>query len=238
MKPIIQVENLNFAYKKGEPILEDVNFLVNNGEILGITGSSGSGKTTLLYILKGIIPHLIKGKLKGNIIIHQMDIKTTKISKLAHSVGMVFQDLNTQLFSNTVREEVEFGLRNLKMDPALANNAMEELHISDLANKAPLNLSMGQKQRVILASIIAMQPKILLLDEPSVHLDSKNRIDLKNWLLELNENKSMTILIASNDSWLIGNMCNEVFHIEGRKVTRKSRSELIEKQSEWVWKNL
>jgi len=232
--PIIKIENLSFAYKSDNWIIKDANFTVNKGEILGIAGPSGIGKTTLGYILKGIIPHSIRGKLEGNISLDGLNIKKLSISTIARSVGMVFQNLNAQLFSNTVKEEIEFGLKNLKMDLSLAIQAMKKLEIEDLSNKSPMNLSAGQKQRVILASIMALKPKILILDEP-VYLDPPNKIRLKEWLTEQNQEYKTTILIASNDPWLIGEMCDEILFFKNNTIEKIHKSEVMIEKTSWNW---
>jgi len=233
--PIIEIENLSFAYKSDNWIIKDANFTVNKGEILGIAGPSGIGKTTLGYILKGIIPHSIRGKLEGYISLNGLNIKKMSISTIARSVGMVFQNLNAQLFSNTVKEEIEFGLKNLKMDPSLAIQAMRKLKIEDLSVKSPMNLSAGQKQRVILASIMALKPKILILDEPSVYLDPPNKIRLKDWLIEQNQEFQTTILIASNDPWLIGEMCDEILFFKNRTIEKIHKSKVMIEKTSWNW---
>jgi cobalt/nickel transport system ATP-binding protein len=148
---------------------------------------------------------------------------------------MVFQNLNAQLFSNTVKEEIEFGLKNLKMDPSLAIQAMKKLKIEDLSNKSPMNLSAGQKQRVILASIMALKPKILILDEPSVYLDPPNKIRLKDWLIEQNQGFKTTILIASNDPWLIGEMCDEILFFKNKTIKKIHKSEVMIEKTSWNW---
>ncbi|MHA1776206.1 MAG: ATP-binding protein [Promethearchaeia archaeon] len=234
---IIDVRNLSFAYNRDNPIFEQINLQINSGEILGIAGESGIGKTTFAYILKGIIPLAIKGTYySGEVQIDGHLVHKSKLADLAPSIGMVFQDLNAQLFSNTVLEEVEFGLHNLKLDSQRAITALQELNILDLKDRIPMNLSAGQKQRVILASVIALQPKILILDEPSIHLDYKNKISLCKWLYKLHQQKQMTILIASNDPWLIGNLCQEILYIQDTKITRLHKSELMAKQPNWMWK--
>lgn len=236
MDSIILVKNAQFSYDGNSWIFQNINFKINRGEIIGLIGSSGSGKTTLCYMLKGIIPHTIRGKIEGLIVVDSQNVRKTKLVSLAKTIGMVFQDLNAQLFANTVREEILFGLRNLKMDLNNAEKAISALQLQEIADKPPMNLSMGQKQRVILASIIAMQPKILILDEPSVHLDNNNKLALKNWLIKLHQEWDMTIIIASNDPWLIGNMCTSVLHIENGSVTRKSKSYVMEQGIAWAWK--
>ncbi len=233
--PIIEIENLSFAYKTNNWIIKDANFTVNKGKILGIAGPSGIGKTTLGYILKGIIPHSIRGKLEGNIKLNGLNVKKLSISTIARSVGMVFQNLNAQLFSNTVKEEIEFGLKNLKMDPSLAIQAMKKLKIEDLSNNSPMNLSAGQKQRVILASIMALKPKILILDEPSVYLDPANKIRLKEWLIKQNQEFQTTILIASNDPWLIGELCDEILFFKNKSIKKIQKSEIMMEKTSWRW---
>ena len=233
--PIIEIENLSFAYKSDNWIIKDANFAVNKGEILGIAGPSGIGKTTLSYILKGIIPNSIRGKLKGLITINGLNIRKMSISKIARAVGMVFQNLNAQLFSNTVKEEIEFGLKNLKMDSSLAIQAMKKLKIEDISDKSPMNLSAGQKQRVILASIMALKPKILILDEPSVYLDPQNKMRLKEWLIEQNQEFQTTILIASNDPWLIGELCDEILFFKNRTIEKVNKSKIMMEETNWRW---
>ncbi|WP_457559621.1 energy-coupling factor ABC transporter ATP-binding protein [Candidatus Harpocratesius sp.] len=234
--PIIEFHNVSFSYEKSRILYENLNFTINKGEILGIAGNSGSGKTTLAYLIKGIIPHAIKGsRYSGEIIVDGHLVHKTKLASLAQTTGMVFQDLNAQLFSNTVLDEVKFGLLNLKMNPKLALDALQNLNIIDLKDRIPMNLSAGQKQRVILASIIALQPKILILDEPSIHLDYQNKIALMRWLTRLNLEMNMTILIASNDPWLIGQMCEEILYIKDHQISRRLKSELMRKRSLWMW---
>ena len=149
---LIEVKDLSFAYKKNDWILRDINIRIKKGEVIGLVGDSGSGKTTFAYILKGIIPQIFKGYLKGNVYINHLDIRKAKIVQIAKIVGMVFQDLNSQLFSNTVKEEILFGLQNLKLNLDWGKEAMDFLNIESLAEEIPMNLSAGQKQRVISVS--------------------------------------------------------------------------------------
>ncbi len=164
------------------------------------------------------------------------DTRKTKFVKLTHSIGMVFQGINNQLFGNSVREEIQFGLKNLHRDLDAAEEAMRKLNILELAEKSPHNLSMGEKQRVILASIIAIQPRILILDEPLVHLDHHNRIELKQWLERLNREHKITLIISSNDPWLIGNLCSNIIHIRNHSIAKKLSDSVLEIGETWKWK--
>ncbi len=236
-KPIIQVDNLFFAYKKDKWILKNVSFNIKKTEIVALTGKSGTGKTTLGFILKGLIPHSIRGYLKGNIQADGMDIKKTPIYKIAKSIGMVFQDLNSQLFSNSVKDEIEFGLKNLRLNLEWANEAMNFLGISELSNEFPINLSAGQKQRVILASIIATHPKILILDEPSAHLDNISKNGLKKWLKILNEQFGITIIIIEQDPWILGEICDKFLYVQNNNINQVNKEDILEKKAQWCWKN-
>jgi energy-coupling factor transporter ATP-binding protein EcfA2 len=238
MDPIIKVTNLSFGYPKSCGIFQNVNFELFSGEMVGIVGRSGSGKTTLGYILRGIIPHTYGGNLDGNVIIDGKNTQSTRFANLTSSIGMVFQSFDSQLFANTVREEVQFGVKNLHLDLENAEDAMEKMDILNLANRSPLNLSMGEKQRVILASVLAMRPNIIILDEPGVHLDQQNRKELREWLETLNKEYNITILISSNDPWLIGELCKKVLHISEDSITMKSAEEVLELKSRWGWKKL
>ena len=235
-KPIVEVKNLSFSYKKKNPILENVNFSIMPGEIIGIAGKSGEGKTTIGYILKGLIPHTFKGNLAGEVEVAGCKVRHTKISRLAKIVGMVFQNLNSQLFNTTVKEEIEFGIRNLKLDLNWAQDAMDFLQITDLESRMPMNLSAGQKQRVVLASIIAMHPQVLILDEPTAHLDNYSKIALKNWLLTLNQEFDMTILIIEQDPWILGEICQKLLYVQDKKAKMQSKEQFLEKTSGWSWK--
>lgn len=233
--PIISLHKVNFGYKKSNLVLRDISFQIFKKEIIALAGISGIGKTTLGYILKGIIPHSIKGYLTGEIIVAGFNIKKKKISYLAKSIGMVFQNLNAQLFNTTVLDEVQFGLRNLGLNLEWAKEAMEFLGIWDLKDQMPMNLSAGQKQRVVLASIIAMHPQVLILDEPSAHLDIPSRKGLKNLLLKLNQEFGTTIIIIEQDPWLVGELCTDILFLNEKGITREDKMNLIQKRPSWRW---
>ncbi|MBY9005819.1 MAG: ABC transporter ATP-binding protein [Candidatus Lokiarchaeota archaeon] len=232
---LIEVKDLSFAYKKNDWILRDINIRIKKGEVIGLVGDSGSGKTTFAYILKGIIPQIFKGYLKGNVYINHLDIRKAKIVQIAKIVGMVFQDLNSQLFSNTVKEEILFGLQNLKLNLDWGKEAMDFLNIESLAEEIPMNLSAGQKQRVILASIIATKPKLLILDEPSAHLDFKGKYSLLKNIKRLNSEYNTTILLISQDPWIIGELCHHILYFNNYSIKYQPTEEKIQKVPQWSW---
>jgi len=233
--PQIDVQNVSFAYFQNNWIFRNVSMQIHQGDIISLAGPSGSGKSTFGYLLKGLIPHSIRGTLEGNIFINTLNLRTTKIATLAKTVGMVFQDLNAQLFSTTVREEIEFGLNNLGLDRKNAIDAMASLDISPLAEFIPMNLSAGQKQRVILASVIAMKPQILILDEPSAHLDPQGRRRLRDWLAQLNQTYHTTIIFLEQDPWLAGELAHRFFLVKDHNITEIPKSKMIAKQPTWEW---
>ena len=231
----VDVNNLSFGYTKGDNIIETSSFQVKKEETIALTGLSGTGKSTIGYILKGIIPHSIHGYLQGSINVEGYDIKKEKISTIAKRVGMVFQNPETQIFSSTVLEEIQFGLKNLKMDLNLAESALKSLKIEHLANKMPMNLSAGQKQHVVLASVIATQPQLLILDEPTSHLDAPSKINLKNWLKDLCHIHGMTIIIIDQDPWIIGELCENCLFVENKRVKPVRKEDIMHQDTCWRW---
>lgn len=235
--PGVLVEHLSFAYPNAENVFDETSFNVPRGSITCIAGESGSGKTTLGYILKGLIPHAMRGTFHGRVLVDGHDTRKASIAQLARVAGMLFQNLDAQIFSPTVQAEIEFGLRNLKMDTALARDAMIRLGIEQLAQKNPLNLSAGQKQRVLIAATIAPRPSIMILDEPLSHLDQKGRVALMQWLVELNKNEGTTIIVFDQDPRMAGEICTAHFLIERKRVIQVQKEDILEQGQCWRWKD-
>jgi energy-coupling factor transport system ATP-binding protein len=180
---MIQINDLSFRYANSNvQALKEINLNIRRGECICLTGASGSGKSSLLLAIKGLIPHFIKGRFDGSVSINGIDTREADITTLSENIGLVFQNPETQIFNLTVKEEVAFGLENLLVPrDEIVKRVKEALKLAGLTgfeNRNPADLSGGEKQKVCIASILAMKPDILLFDEPLSQLDEKGKSDL------------------------------------------------------------
>jgi len=200
---LIEVKNLSFRYSgSSDYALRNVNLSISEGEFVVLAGKSGCGKTTLLRCLNGLIPHFYDGDFDGTVKIDGRDTSENPPHVLAQIAGMVFQNPDNQLFALTVEADIAFPLENLGLPRDLIKErvewALKLLNISDLRDRSPFELSGGQKQKVAIASVIAMKPKILLLDEPTSSLDPLSAKTLIDSILELNRKERLTIIISEH----------------------------------------
>ena len=201
----IEVAGLSFAYSEdSEKILNNLNLTVQSGEIVSILGNSGSGKSTLLFCLNGIIPKLIKGIVSGDIKIQwEKNVNDFSVRDLSSDIQIMFQNPETQFFTFTVKDEISFGLENKGFNETQIKQEIEKvselLSISHLLDLSVEELSSGEKQIVILASLVAMRPKILVLDEPTANLDPMRTKRLKEILKEINKKYQTTIIVVEHD---------------------------------------
>lgn len=201
--PIIHAKDVWYTYPGSSiPSLRDVSLDIDEGEFVLITGPSGCGKTTLCRCFNGLIPHFYGGTLKGELIVSGLKVTENPIHKLALHVGLVFQNPENQLFALSVEKDVAFGLENLGIDREEMKKrvdwALEATGIQDLRDRAPHELSGGQKQRVAIAGVLAMQPKILVLDEPTSFLDPLAAINIFEMLNKLNKDLGITIVLVEH----------------------------------------
>lgn len=198
MKPGINIDNVSFGYQKNHNQLIDINITIPKGSFCGITGINGSGKSTLLYLLNGLIPHEIDGVFKGNVFI---DGVNTRKEILTSKVGMVFQNPDFMIFNLSVREEVEFGLHNMKFNniQKRIKNALQMVSMEGYEDRDPHTLSYGEKQKLCLACVLALEPDYIVLDEPTAMLDYKSSLHLYKILKELND-RGKTVIIVEHDT--------------------------------------
>lgn len=211
-KKVIEIKNLNYAYPDGTTALQNVSFDVAEGESLGIIGPNGAGKSTLLLHLNGILKAL------GHIKILDLEIKNENLTKIRSKVGLVFQDPDNQLFMPTVFEDVAFGPINMGLPrqkvEANVQKALQKVDMLDAGKRLSHHLSFGEKKRISIATVLAMDLEILALDEPSSNLDPKHRRDLINLL----NNLRLTKVIATHDLDLVLDLCSRVILLDKGKV--------------------
>lgn len=204
----IIIENLSFTYSRKTPFekkaLIDINLVINEGEFVGIIGHTGSGKSTFIQHLNGLIMPQ-----EGTVKIFDVDLSVKKpkpdLRKLRGDVGMVFQYPEYQLFDETVARDVAFGPKNLKLPKEEIDIRVKEaiemvgLDYYDIKDRAPFDLSGGQKRRVAIAGVIAMRPKALILDEPTAGLDPRGKEQILSLITHLKEHCTPTIIVISHD---------------------------------------
>lgn len=201
----IIIENLTHIYNEGMPFaskaLDDISLNIEDGDFVGLIGHTGSGKSTLIQHLNGILKPS-----SGKILINNFDItaKDLNLTDIRKKVGVVFQYPEYQLFEETVAKDIAFGPSNLGLDDVEISNrtkaSMEAvgLNYDEFKDKSPFELSGGQKRRVAIAGVIAMNPEVLILDEPTAGLDPKGRDEIFHLIKTLHDEKKMTIILSSH----------------------------------------
>ncbi len=199
---VIRITDLSFKYRRSTNwALSKVTLEIERGEFVLITGPTGSGKSTLARCLNGLIPQFYPGQLKGQVHVLGRAPREHKVRVMAKTVGFVFQNIEDQLFSLTVERELAFGLENLGLPNNeinnRINNVIELLGLSELLDKRIPHLSGGQKQKVAIAAAVAMQPEILVLDEPLSELDPRSRLEIASVLRKLKK-EGFTIVMVEH----------------------------------------
>ena len=204
---MIRVEKLSYRYPDGETALDGLNLEINDGDFVGVTGASGAGKTTFALALNGVVPHRTGGDFYGAVTVNGMDTVDTAPERLAMTVGSVFQDIEGQLTASMVEDELLFGLENFgvsKQDiEGRVAGALDALGISTLRCRSISGLSGGQKQKVAIAAILALEPSIMVLDEPTGELDPQSSRQIFELLKELNKKRGMTVVIIEQKMQLL-----------------------------------
>ncbi|SHI55444.1 cobalt/nickel transport system ATP-binding protein [Clostridium amylolyticum] len=209
----LEVKNLKFSYPGDYEAVKNISFTINAGESVGIIGANGAGKSTLLMLIMGIIfPEA------GEILVGDVKVTKKTLPEIRKRLGMVLQNPDDQLFMTTVYDDVAFGPRNYKLDEKevkhRVENSLELVGISHLKNRAPFKLSGGEKRNAAIASVLSMQPDILIMDEPTSALDPKSRRRVINLLNSFKQTK----IITSHDLDMIFETCNRVIVIKEGEV--------------------
>jgi len=225
----ITVDSLHWKYATSDRwVLDDVSFEVEQGEFLAITGPTGAGKTTLCLSLTGIIPHGYNGVWEGIVTVGTLDTRRYAAASLAQHVGIVFQDPESQFLTMSVRDEIAFGLENLALPRDEITKRIEDaskiVRIDDCLDRAPYELSGGQKQRVAIAASLAMQPEVLILDEPTGQLDPVGKMEVFSVLEELRRTKSITILLVEHLTEEIVKYADRMMLLYNGKIERLEKT--------------
>ncbi|MCI1774452.1 MAG: energy-coupling factor ABC transporter ATP-binding protein [Paenibacillus lautus] len=230
---IITIKNLSYQYPISESdALKNVNVTIERGKLYALIGANGGGKTTLCNVIRGFIPHFYKGDLRGEVLIEGKDIREWEMGELSQKIGYVFQNPFTQIsgVKDNVFEEIAFGLENLGMEPARIREKVDQvinmLEIGYLRDKNPFELSGGQKQRVALASIIVMEPDVLVIDEPTSQLDPKGTEEVFK-IIELMKKKGKTIILVEHKIELIAEYADDVILLSEGEVAMQGSSQKI-----------
>ncbi|MBQ1796147.1 MAG: ABC transporter ATP-binding protein, partial [Treponema sp.] len=216
---MIEKQELTFKYAEAKKnALENVTLNIQKGDFVGIIGESGAGKTTLCSCLNALIPHHYTGDFYGSVKVEGQDTFDVKPDKLALKVGSVFQDIESQIVSYFVEDEILFGLENFGV-PAnqieeRITEALEALGISELRHREISTLSGGQKQKVVFASIIALKPDYLILDEPTGELDPASSLQIFKLLKKLNEERGITVIVAEQKIMLLCEFVKKLIVLE------------------------
>ena len=236
----INVKNVSFIYGKGTPFekkaVDNISFNIESGEFVGLIGHTGSGKSTLIQMLNG----LIKPD-EGSVIINGVDITCEKINlkKIRSNIGLVFQYPEYQLFEETVYKDIAYGPKNFgKTDEEIKNVIHEVIDLVGLdesvLEKSPFELSGGQKRRVAIAGVLAMSPKILILDEPTAGLDPAGRNDILACIKKLHTEKGMTVILVSHSMEDIANTVDRIMIVSDAKLVSFDKPSEIFKDSEML----
>lgn len=228
---IMQTKNLCYSYPDGTKALDDINIDIKRGQTTAILGGNGAGKTTLFLNLNGVLKPS-----SGNVIYGGKSIEYSKkgLTALRKAVGLVFQDPDHQLFSASVYQDVSFGPMNLRLPDEIirerVENSLKKTGIYDLKDKPTHFLSFGQKKRVAIAGVIAMEPEVLVLDEPTAGLDPKGVGEIMRLLKGMQQNLGFSVIIATHDVDIVPLYCDYVYVLdEGKVALEGSPNEVFSK---------
>lgn len=208
--PFIQVQNLVYIYPDGTLALEGINMEITNGEFIALIGQNGSGKTTLSKCLNGLFKPT-----SGDVIVDGLNSKTTPIVQMVKRVGYVFQNPDHQLFNNNCWDEVAYGPRNIGLDEAEVKVRVEEAAgvvglPAQYFSEHPFFLTKGLRQRVAIASILALRPKVIIVDEPTTGQDARQSLEIMDFLMELNQRLGHTVIIITHDMPIVAQYARRV----------------------------
>ena len=233
---MITIKNLSFQYSTEEDfVLRNIDLSVHQGECILLCGKSGCGKSTLLKIINGIIPEFYQGKITGSVEVAGMNPFETEIYKISEKVGSVFQNPKTQFYTTNTTDEIAFALENYGVEREKIRKKLKEvqetMHVSALMDRNIFALSGGEKQKIAIAAVYALNPEIFVFDEPSSSLDMDSMIELSKLMERLKE-EGKTIIIAEHRLWYLKKIVDRAVYLENGKITKEYSMEEMQNLSE------
>ncbi len=218
---MIEFQHVNFAYEKGRPVIRDLSFRIGAGEAVGLIGANGAGKSTVMKLLLGLLPA------EGTILVNELPVNKANLSSVRRSLGFLLQNSDNQMFMPTVYEDMIFGPLNYGLSREETDRrvdaVLERLGLQDLKHRYNHKISGGEKRMAAIATILAMEPEAILMDEPTAALDPYNRRIVINTIRDLKQTK----LITSHDLDMILDTCERVILLSAGKIVADGPAETI-----------
>ena len=220
---IVETKNLTYTYPgASKPSIDDVSIKIEKGEFVLITGPSGCGKTTLCRTFNGLVPHFYQGELKGEITVAGLNTLDRHTYEMAKHVGLVFQNPENQLFALSIEKDVAFGLENNGVNRTEMRKkvdwALNQTGIYDIRERSPHEISGGQQQRVAIAAVLAMEPEIIVLDEPTSFLDPLSAQKIFEVIYKLNKEQGITVILVEHRLDLTAKYTNHLIVMDRGRV--------------------
>lgn len=220
---MIEIRDFTFRYREGDaPAVSEVNLTIPDGCFLGITGAAGSGKSTLTYALNGVIPHCYPGDFYGSVTIDGLDTVDASLTDISKLVGSVCQDIDSQMVSSIVEDEMLYGLENFAVPKdeieGRVAEALDLMGITELRHRTIDSLSGGQKQKVAIASIIALRPRVLVLDEPTAELDPASSLSVFRLLRDYARGHGTTVVVVEQKIALVADFADQMVIVDDGRI--------------------
>jgi energy-coupling factor transport system ATP-binding protein len=219
----VSIEGLTFAYAGTDrPALDDISLEIRRGEYLGVMGLNGAGKTTLGLLLDGIVPQSLPGQYAGRVVVEGRDALVTPVREMARVVGIVFDNPEFSMSQATVAEEVALGLEHLGVPTAEMQarvaEALAYVGLEALAGRDPLSLSGGEQQRLSIASVLAMRPSVLFMDEPTSNLDPAGKASVVALARRLSRERGMTVIVAEHEVEVLAEHADRILVLDAGRI--------------------
>ncbi len=229
---MLEIKNLSLSFQNNYKVFQDINIKVKKNRVTLLTGKSGCGKSSLLMCITGVIPDIIEGNISGEIIYKDENIENKGVKTVSGEIAYMFQDPDSQLCTFTVEDEIAFGLENIKVNPAemdhTIDKVLDRIGIKHLKKRQLNHLSGGEKQKVALASILALDPEVILMDEPTANLDPKSTMEIINLIKDLRDKFGKTILIVEHKINEFSEIIDDVIWFERDKAKNIDKESFIQ----------